>query len=252
MDTQNNKYDISFFRPTTELAKINRKLTLTLLLIWGFAIFGFHIILRIIEEPTPEPAYIAYSEVWDNVKTGKSTVEENQIFVKSTLSVLGKLAIKPADRLVLDKMVSSVMFSLIPNQNKANFYNQVSEFNKIKTKITSLSDEKYVELKTKIIEQTASVIGVEKFSLEAKLIPFELITENLKSVDVNNTANVEAVMAKYLIHNQSFLTDMKFLGYPFHYFYTSVFLLVLFIVLCWVYCVRIDKIHERLGIDDTV
>ena len=57
-------------------------------------------------------------------------------------------------------------------------------------------------------------------------------------------------MGLYLIHNRSVLTDTKFLGFPFHYFYTAVFLLILFVGLCWLYCIRTDMFHKKYGIED--
>ncbi|MEN8120806.1 MAG: sodium/substrate symporter small subunit [Bacteroidota bacterium] len=249
MENQNDNYNISFFKPTTELAKINRNLTIKLLIIWVVAIFGFHFLLKIIETPTPEPAYIAYKEVWDNVKSGNASVEEKQVFLKSALSVLGKLLIQADDRMILDKAVSPLAYQLVPEQTKESFFNQVTEFNKLKNEITSLSDEKYVALKGELIDKSASLLGLNIYSLEAKLMPFELISTDMKSLDTKNNELVEGVMSKYLIHNQSFLTDFKFLGFPFHYFYTAVFLLILFVGLCWFYCYRTDKIHKELGIE---
>lgn len=252
METKSDNYDISFFKPTTELAKFNRNLTIKLLLIWVVAIFGFHVLLRIIEKPTPEPAYTAFKKVWNNVKSENATVEEKQIFIKSALSVLGKLSIQANDRIILVKAISSAIYELVPEPSKQDFYDQVSEFIKIKDEITSLSDEKYVALKTKITEESALLLGLNAYSLKAKLIPFELISSNMKNNDTKNIEFVETVMAKYLIHNQSFLTDFKFLGFPFHYFYTSVFLLILFVGLCWFYCYRTDKILEKLGIIESI
>ncbi|MCK5538535.1 MAG: DUF4212 domain-containing protein [Bacteroidales bacterium] len=250
MEAQANDYDISFFKPTTELAKINRNLTIKLLLIWVVAIFGFHILLRVIEKPTPEPAYISFNSVWNNVKAGNASAEEKQVFIKSALSVLGKLSIQTEDKVILDRALSSIVYELVPEQSRELFFNDVLEFNKIKGELTSLSDEKYIALKTKIITESANLIGVEIFSLAAKLMPFVLISENISNLNIDDHELVAATMSKYLIHNQSFLTDFKLFGYPFHYFYTSVFLLVLFVVLCWVYCYRIDKIHQELGLEN--
>jgi putative solute:sodium symporter small subunit len=87
----------------------------------------------------------------------------------------------------------------------------------------------------------SSYAGLEKYSLKAKLLPFTLKADKLTSLTEEDKTKVPATMAKYLIHNQSFLTDFKFLGFPFHYFYTAVFLLILFVGLCWIYCYRTDK-----------
>jgi len=66
----------------------------------------------------------------------------------------------------------------------------------------------------------------------------------------DNKEKLPAIMSLYLTHNQSVLTDTQFLGFPFHYFYTSVFLLVLFVALCWVYCFIIDRMHSKMGTYD--
>ena len=60
----------------------------------------------------------------------------------------------------------------------------------------------------------------------------------------------EEAMGLYLIHNRSVLTDTRFLGFPFHYFYTAVFLLILFVGLTWLYCVRTDMFNKKYGIED--
>ncbi len=250
MENKSNDFNISFFKPTTKLAKINRNLSFKLLTIWALAIFGFHFFMRVIEKPTPEPAYISYQNVWENIKNGDATTPQKQEYIKSTLMVLGKLIIKAEDKAILDKSLGSVFTSLLANEKKEGFTKKIAEFNSLKGKIKTLADKKYVALRDEITKECATTLGVKTFSLEAKIIPFELTSENLTiTKDVHNE-NVEAVMAKYLIHNQSFLTDMQFLGYPFHYFYTSVFLLVLFIGLCWIYCYRIDKIYHKLGLEN--
>ncbi|MFC1670672.1 DUF4212 domain-containing protein, partial [Spirochaetota bacterium] len=51
----------------------------------------------------------------------------------------------------------------------------------------------------------------------------------------------------YLIHNRNVLTDIKFLGFPFHYFYTSQLLLIMFVLICLVYCIATDRIHRKYG-----
>ena len=84
-------YRMSFFKPTTAFSRTNRNLVLTLIIIWAIAIFGFHILLRVIEKPTPEPSLKAvFEKVWNNVQSGNATVEEKIEFAGSVLSVLGK------------------------------------------------------------------------------------------------------------------------------------------------------------------
>ena len=58
MDHSSKNYHISFFKPTTPQAIANRNMVIWLVLIWFIAIFGFQILLRVLERPTPEPSYI--------------------------------------------------------------------------------------------------------------------------------------------------------------------------------------------------
>jgi putative solute:sodium symporter small subunit len=43
----------------------------------------------------------------------------------------------------------------------------------------------------------------------------------------------------------SFLTEAQFMGFPFHYWYSSQFLIALFIGLCYIYCKFIDKLESE-------
>jgi putative solute:sodium symporter small subunit len=47
------------------------------------------------------------------------------------------------------------------------------------------------------------------------------------------------------VAGKSFLTETQFLGFPFHYLYSAQFLIVLFILLCYVYCKFIDKLESE-------
>lgn len=252
MEKQPENYNISFFKPTTELARKNRNLAIKLILIWFIGTFGFQFLLRIMEEPTPEPSYLTFEQVWEDVRTGNSNLEQDQDFLNSSLDVLGKLLISNEDRLVLDKAVSSAFWELLPVEDREAFVTKVSRFNEIKDEVKSLDDEEYVMLKRDIIQRAAGVLNIEKHSLEAQLIPFELIASGMEPWNGSEHAGVPAIMAKYLIHNQSVLTDFRFLGFPFHYFYTAVFLLILFVGICWYYCMRIDRVHKQLGIQEII
>ena len=59
--------------------------------------------------------------------------------------------------------------------------------------------------------------------------------------------DLDEIMELYLTHNQSFLTDSNFMGFPFHYWYTAQFLLILFVLLCLLYAVLIDKVMIKYG-----
>ncbi|MCK5295960.1 MAG: DUF4212 domain-containing protein, partial [Alphaproteobacteria bacterium] len=53
------------------------------------------------------------------------------------------------------------------------------------------------------------------------------------------------IMKLYLVHNQNVFTDAKIFGFPFHYWYTAQFLLILFVGICYFYAKKIDKLHEE-------
>ncbi len=79
VENQTNNYDISFFKPTTPIAKFNINITISLVTIWAIAIFRFQLILKIIEKPTPEVAYTEFEKVWDKVSEGSASADEEKV-----------------------------------------------------------------------------------------------------------------------------------------------------------------------------
>ena len=250
MDSNQNDYHISFFKPTTVMAKWNRNLAIKLILIWAIAVFGFHFLLKAIEKPTPEEAYVKYEQVWKNVYADVASVEEMQTFAHASLSVLGKVFIKPEEKASLNNAVSWVTYQLADSTQKELLIDKIKEFEKIKSEITSISDPQYIEAKNALSDLSSSILGLQKLDPRTKIVSIELVSSGMESFDTENKDMIPAIMSTYLIHNQSFLTDFKFLGFPFHYFYTAVFLLVLFVFLCWLYCVRVDAMNKKLDIED--
>ncbi len=49
------------------------------------------------------------------------------------------------------------------------------------------------------------------------------------------------------VSGKSFLTETQFLGFPFHYWYSAQFCILLFIFLCWWYCKFIDKLEAEFS-----
>ena len=64
-------------------------------------------------------------------------------------------------------------------------------------------------------------------------------------------ASIPGIMKTNLIHNQSVLTDTIFLGFPFHYFYSALFLLTLFVLICLVYCFKIDTLMKKYDMEQS-
>lgn len=84
--------------------------------------------------------------------------------------------------------------------------------------------------------------------LEANIITFFLKDKNIKELTEAEVTAIPVIMKTYLIHNRSILTDTKFLGFPFHYFYTAEFLLILFVLLCVIYVYRIQRLQKKFNI----
>ena len=246
MSDDHNGYHISFFRPTTPRAKVNRNIVLWLASIWAVAIFGFQILLRVLEKPTPEPAYISFQHVWGDVLNGSANTVELQEFGKSTLSVLGKIALSNEEKMVLDNALSWSVYQLTPDSLRPMLVAQVAEFEIIKQETSNLFNPQYINARNALSVELSPLLDLASNDVRTKILPLELNAALMNNLEGDIAMRLPQIMEKYLIHNQSVLTDYKFLGFPFHYFYTSVFLLILFVGLCWVYCILIDRLDKKL------
>ena len=252
METQKDEYHISFFKPTTPQAKANRNLTLMLVIIWAVAVFGFQILLRVLEKPTPEPVQTEFNSVWANVENGSASPTEMVTFAQSTLTVLSKVFIKADDRAVLDNALTWAIFKMADDDTRAELEAAVLAFEQKSAEISDITNEEYVLMRNDLGTLAGSVIGIPSTDVRATILPLELKSEYNDVFSDENKAQTPGIIAKYTTHNQSVLTDTRFLGFPFHYFYTAVFLLILFVGLCWLYCVRTDAIHKRLQVSDNM
>lgn len=250
MESNQNDYHISFFKPTTAQAKWNRNLAIKLILIWAVAVFGFHFLLRAIEKPTPEESYVKYEMVWENILSESASVEEMQIFAHSSLSVIGKVFIKPEYKTALNNAVSWTAFQLADSSQKELLIDKTKEFEKLKEEVTSISDPDYINAKNSLSQVASSILGLQSSDPRILIVSFSLVSTEMELFKAENKDMIPTIMSTYLVHNQSFLTDFKFLGFPFHYFYSAIFLLVLFVFLCWLYCYRVDKKNAELDIDE--
>jgi uncharacterized membrane protein len=224
---QTATYDINFFKPRTAFLKENVRLITISVLVWAIAVFGFHILLKVIEKPTPEPAYLTYEKVW--AKKQSATVQEQKDLAKVYLTLTGKyipLRANPAVRAGF----STIVYNLLPERDKLSFFRAASgEGEKVDR------------------QMVAALLGIENGLLK-EAIPF-----TVGKFDPAGLGGLEEqippIMDKYLIHNRSVLTDTKFFGFPFHYFYTAVFLKVLFCLICLIYCNSMDKIMKNHGLE---
>jgi uncharacterized membrane protein len=225
--TDHDKYEVNFFKPLSAHAKANTKLISILAIVWAVAVFGFHFLLILITTPTAEETLNDFNSVWPQVAEDSSaTIETHQTFSKSILMVLGKnIAVKDNHKTVLKESLSWSVYSMQPDSVKPNFITEQTE------------------ILVKIAEQNIG-LGSEGFDkLMKDLLPTSIV--NNTSLSSETKEQLPEIMELYLIHNQSFLTDFKFLGFPFHYWYTAQFLLILFIVLCLIYAVLIDRMNKK-------
>jgi putative solute:sodium symporter small subunit len=239
---------MSFFKPTTESARHNRNMVVQFVIIWAIAIFGFQILLKIIEKPVPEPSYTLFESSWQAIQTGNPTVSDLQAAGQATLSVLGKIAIKPEDHLLLDNAFSWLAYRL--SDQKEELQSTVADFENYAATITDISDETYLAKKSELIPVLAGLFVLNEFDVRTKIAPLEIKSSLMESFEDSGRDQMMETMGLYLIHNRSVLTDTQFLGFPFHYFYTAVFLLILFVGLCWLYCLRTDMYNKKYGIED--
>lgn len=221
-----------------------------LVLIWAVAIFGFQILLKILEKPTPEPAYTLFESSWGNFESGSFEISDLQNIGQSALSVLGKMDIAPGHRVVLDNAVSWLAYQIADDTRKNDLVAAVKEFEQIAATITDISDEAYLEKKNSLIPVFSNLFNLSPLDVRGKIAPLEIKSSFMESFDADSRDVFVEVMGLYLIHNRSLLTDATFLGFPFHYFYTAVFLLILFVGLCWLYCIRTDMFNKKYDIED--
>ena len=249
MESPPNDYHISFFKPATEMARLNRNIVISLVIIWTVAIFGFQIVLKVISKPTPEPTYLAFEQVWDQVRSGKASDVDLQVFAQASLSVLGKNFIDPGHRKALDNGLSWALYKLAGPDRGTILRQDIAAFEKLQGEIENITDPEYVKARNGLASAVSPVLGLSPGDVRTTFVSIELNASMMDALNHESREAIPAAMSLYLIHPQSILTDGRLFGFPFHYFYTAVFLLVLFVGLCWLYCVRADRRDAILGID---
>ncbi len=254
MESADN-YNFNLFRPRNKHGRKNRNVILSMLSIWAVAVFGFQILLRVIEKPVPEKTLEMFETTWPKIKTNDFQSVDYKKFLNSLVLVRGKNTVKPADQKVLSEAISTITFAIVPDSIKALITNEIANLNNLKAELVNTRDEDYIRTKAMITEANKSLINAtepytdfKSGSLEAAIFTACIVDNYPLTFDDAVYEKLPEIMQLYLIHYQSILTDSKILGFPFHYFYTAVFLLILFIVLCIVYNVLIEWRLKKEGI----
>ncbi len=243
---QTEDYKISFFRPTTQRALVNRNLTIKLFLLWAFAIFGFQVLLKLVEKPVPEEALLRFMPAWEKVLSGEAVAHDYQVAGQSMVQAMGKVTLGPVNYDVLRDGVGWMLYHVCSDDEFAGIQLDVQAVNSLRDQITILRDSDYLAAKEVVIARAAPALDIDEGSILAQLLSIGL-SNDMAGISEESKQRIPEIMQLYMTHNRSFLTDTVFLGFPFHYFYTAVLLLVFFIALCWYYCYRIDRLHASLN-----
>jgi len=254
VETIKKEFDFSLFKPVSDYGRKNRNTIISIVIIWFVAIFGFQVLLLIFEKPTPEASLVKFESVWGNVLSGNTSIEDQQDFIKSIIAVEGKSVVKKADKVVLNNAISHMVYKMLSDSDQIVLSGYVKALKSDTEKIAKANDAEYIDIRSKIFGSKTSIIdimskklSIEPDGLEASILPYTLNEESKELSNEDNEA-LPKIMKLYLTHNQSFLTDTKFLGFPFHYFYTAEFLLILFVLLSLFYSIRITKLQKRYSI----
>ena len=230
--TNHDEHQTNFFKPRSDHARASRNLIFTLALIWAVAVFGFHFILIVSVSPTPEKTLGDFNSVWPQIIEEESpAIETKRTFSKTLLMVLGKnIVVNDDHKAVLKESLTWVVTSMLADSVQPEFQAASTE--------------------EKVAQAAVSIgLGQDGFDKIMKdLLPTSLINLESMSLSANAKSVLPEIMELYLVHNQSFLTDFRFIGFPFHYWYTAQFLLILFVVLCLIYALTIEKINTKYQI----
>ncbi len=213
-DTNDTRYNINFFRPIKGIARDSNRTITLFIVIWFLAVFGFQFLLIATNKMTPEETLLTFNEVWPGIQSGDASPAEQQAFSKSLLMVLGKnIAVAEADKALLKEALSATVMKLTPGQS---------------------------------LEPAAVAMALELEKEKFGQIMTELLPHSLvQPASAGISDGLPAVMEKYCTHPRGPLTDFKFLGFPFHYWYTGQLLLIIFVLLCLAYALRIEKLYQK-------
>ena len=254
----NNDYHFSLFKPDSDYTRRVRNIVLSILIMWAVAVFGFQILLKVVEKPTPEEAYTLYETVWPEVVDGTATPADKKVLAESLSHALAKSGLKPEHRVPLTNVLNWAVFSATDSLTGSHLSSGIAAMQTNRQLLAQTKDDKvYAETKAnlemakkEVLQLLNTIHGIAPESLQAGVIAFNLQANLTATLSEEDATMIPEIMSKYLIHNQSVLTDTKFIGFPFHYFYTAVFLLILFVLLCLIFSIRIDRLQKKFNITE--
>ncbi|MBU1106664.1 MAG: DUF4212 domain-containing protein [Candidatus Riflebacteria bacterium] len=214
-------YNVNFFTPKSEAAKANKRVVMTMLIVWFVAVFGFQFMLTAMNTPTPEPMHAVYAKAWPEVSSGAGSEVDKKDLARSLLMVLGKnVSLRAADKPILKSALSAVVRGLGVQDSDPQ------------------------------AAATAIGLGTDGFDpLLVSILKSSLVPVTSDVISDEHKLALPKIMDLYLIHNRSALTDTRFLGFPFHYWFTAQFLLIMFVSLCWLFCYMTDIANVKYNLE---
>lgn len=231
---ESKSYDVNFFKPSTPFLRENIRAIVIALLIWGVMTYGFQILLRVIETPTPEASYVEYQQVEAALADGSASTEEMITGAKFYIAMMGKSAALLGNDQLKQAFTSTV-------------YNALSGAEQQTLLDTAAAAESDKTVDTGFIN---SALGITDNKAMMAVVPYALAPITPDSLMMADPA-MKPLMDKYFIHNQSVLTDTIVFGFPFHYLYTALILLTAFVLICLIYCQVIDRLMKKHGMESS-
>lgn len=227
---ESKSYDVNFFKPSTPFLKENIRAIVIGLTIWGVMTYGFQILLKIMETPTPEATYVAFQQAAPKLADGTASAEETVAVANTYLALLGKSA-----ALLKNETLKTAFTSTV--------YNLLSDTEK-ETLLAAAADPKAN------LDFISAALGITDNKAMAAVLPYALTAVTPDKLAMTDPA-LKPIMDKFFIHNQSVLTDTIVFGFPFHYLYTALILLTSFVIICLVYCQVIDTMMKKYEMESS-
>ena len=231
---ESKSYDVNFFKPSPPFLKENIRAIVIGLTIWAVMTYGFQILLKIMETPTPEATYVAFQQAAPKLADGSASAEEKVASANTYLALLGKSgALLKND--ILKIAFTSTVYNILPDSEKENL---------IAVAAQAGSDPKVN------VDFINTALGIADNKAMMAVVPYGLTAVTPDKMAMTDPA-LKPIMDKFFIHNQSVLTDTIVFGFPFHYLYTALILLTSFVLICLVYCQVIDRLMKKYEMEST-
>lgn len=231
---ESKSYNVNFFKPSTPFLKENIRAIVIGLVIWGVVTYGFQILLKIMETPTPEASYVEFQQIAPKLADGSASAEEMVTGANFYLAMLGKSAALLKNE-QLKTAFTSTAYNVLAGADQQMLIDTAA-----KAGSGEAMDVGFIN----------SALGITDNKAMMAVVPFALTAVTPDKMVMFDPAT-KPLMDKFFIHNQSVLTDTIVFGFPFHYFFTALVTLVTFVLICLVYCQVIDKLMKKHGMESS-